>query len=74
MSEYDIKIVRRQFDQTSDDWHATVTRLSDGKQLLFIRAWLRLLKWQTRRAALDRAFRRADAYERDGQRTKEYRR
>lgn len=60
-SAYEIKIVMRDgLGQTRDDWHATITRIRDGKQLVSIAEWLWLLKWRTRRAAVDRAFARAD--------------
>lgn len=61
---YSIKIVMRDgMGQVNDDWHATITRLSDGKQLVSIAAWLWLLKWRTRRAALDRSFARVDRHD-----------
>lgn len=63
-SKYLIKRTKRCFDQTSDDYHATVTRLSDGKQLIFISNFKRLLTWRLRPKALDRAYRRVDKYER----------
>lgn len=57
MKKYHINIVRRDFmGQTRDDYHATVTRLSDGLELVWISDWRWLLNWKTRRAALDRAF------------------
>lgn len=62
--KYKVKIIMRDGDgQVGDDWHATITRLSDGKQIVSIAAWLWLLKWRTRRAALDRAFARVDRHD-----------
>lgn len=55
-AKYHVKIIRRQFDQTSDDWHATVTRLSDGMELIFINYLKWFLKLRTRRFFLDREF------------------
>jgi len=60
---YTVRIVPRSFYMSNDDWHATVTRNSDGKELWFISDWLWLLKWKTRRAGLDRAFAWSDRYE-----------
>jgi hypothetical protein len=55
--KYHIKIIKRDFQgQTKDDYHATVTRLSDGLQLVWMADWAWLLKWKIRRGALDRAF------------------
>lgn len=55
--KYHIRIVRRDFQgQTKDDYHSTVTRLSDGVALVWISDWRWLLKWKIRRKALDRAF------------------
>jgi hypothetical protein len=60
-TEYHIKIVRRDFQgQTADDYHATVTRLSDGQELIWIASWKWLLKLKIRRGALDRAFKGFD--------------
>lgn len=58
---YHVKIVMRDGQgQVADDYHATVTRTSDGEQLIFISRWCWLLEWKTRRSALDRAFARSD--------------
>jgi hypothetical protein len=55
--KYEIKIIMRDGgDQTRDDYHATVTRLSDGEQLVFISDWKWLLKLRTSRWRLDREF------------------
>lgn len=57
MKKYHIKIVRRDFQgQTADDYHATVTRLSDGTELVWMAPWKWLLKLKIRRSVLDRAF------------------
>lgn len=65
MEAYSVKIIQRDgMGQTSDDYHATVTRSSDGMQLIFMSAWRWLLKWKTRRSALDRAFRYQDKRDR----------
>jgi len=62
-TRYDIRIIRRSFQMTPDDYHAIVTRRSDGKQLVFIAAWRWVLRLKVRRAALDRAFAASDRYE-----------
>jgi molybdopterin-biosynthesis enzyme MoeA-like protein len=55
---YVIEIVRRNgLGQTSDDFHATVTRRSDDVKLVYINRWRWMLKMRLRRRALDRAFR-----------------
>lgn len=62
--KYRIKIIRRDFQgQTRDDYHATVTRLSDGLKLVWIADWRWLLKWKTRQKALDRAFENYDKHQ-----------
>lgn len=62
-NKYKITIVQRDGGgQTSDDYHATVTRLSDGKQLIFIaewKWWLKNVKLHPRRIAT--AFKQRDA-------------
>lgn len=60
---YDVTIVRRTFQMTNDDYHATVTRKTDGAQLIFIARWMWLLHWSTRRAALESAFARYDKHQ-----------
>jgi len=67
-----VRIVYRSSYMGPDDWHATVTRRSDGKELVWISAWHWLLRWKLRRSALDRAFRRSDAYERKASRVRTY--
>jgi hypothetical protein len=63
-TEYHIKIIRRDGQgQTADDYHATVTRINDGQQLVWIAAWKWVLKLKVRRNALDRAFRNFDEHE-----------
>lgn len=57
MKRYHVKIVKRDGGgQTSDDYHATVTRLKDGSALVWMADWKWVLKLKIRRAALDRAF------------------
>jgi hypothetical protein len=64
LEKYSIEIVMRDgMGQTSDDYHATVTRLSDKTQLIFISEWRWLLKWKVRRKALDRAFARYEKHQ-----------
>jgi hypothetical protein len=61
MKKYHIKIVKRDFGgQTNDDYHATVTRLKDGVELVWMATWKWHLKFKVRRGALDRAFRDYD--------------
>lgn len=61
---YEVKVIRRDgMGQIYDDYHATVTRIADGAQLIFIARWMWLLHWSTRRPALDRAFRRYDEHQ-----------
>lgn len=52
-TEYHVKIVRR---DEQDDYHATITRLSDSAEIFFINATKWILKLRTRRWFLDRAF------------------
>lgn len=54
--KYHIKIVRREFQQSSDDYHATVTRLKDGVELVWMATWKWWLRFKIRRGAIDRAF------------------
>lgn len=62
--KYRIKIVLRDFQgQTKNDYHATVIRLSDGVELIWISDWRWLLKWKVRRKALDRAFKSFDKHQ-----------
>lgn len=58
--KYYREIIRRDLQQSRDDFHATVTRLSDQTQLIFISGYKWLLKLKTRRKALDRAFKDYD--------------
>lgn len=61
---YEVKIIPRDgMGQTKDDYHATVTRISDGKELIFIADWVWLIQWRTRRKALERAFNRSDKHD-----------
>jgi hypothetical protein len=62
--KYYREIIQRDgMGQTKDDYHATVTRLIDESQLVFLSDYKWLLKWKTRRKALDRAFDRFDKRE-----------
>lgn len=58
--KYHIRIVRREFQQSRDDYHATVMRLKDGRELVWMAGWKWLLKLKIRRGALDRAFKDFD--------------
>lgn len=61
---YSIKIVVRDHQgQLKDDYHATVTRHSDGKQLIYIAPWRWLLKIKTRRKTIERDFKYVDKRE-----------
>jgi hypothetical protein len=72
---YHVKIIRRDFQgQTSDDYHATVTRISDGKQIVLISAWKWFLKLRTRRRLLDREYNYYDKREKKLAKTDEFRR
>jgi hypothetical protein len=62
-STYEVATILREGQMVSDDWHATVTRKSDGAQLIFIAPWRWLLKLKVRKKALDRAFRDFDDHE-----------
>lgn len=54
--KYHVRIVRRAFQQSPDDYHATVMRLKDGIELIWMADWKWVLKFKIRRRALDRAF------------------
>lgn len=58
--QYHVHMIMRGFDQCPDNYHITATRLSDNAELIFVSDWKWLLRWQTRRRALDRAFKRYD--------------
>lgn len=59
--KYDIQIIMRNgAGQTNDDYHATVTRRSDGVELIWISRWRWLLKKKVRRRALDKFFKQYD--------------
>ena len=60
--DYHVKIIKREFSMTSDDYHATVTRLSDGIELVFIAPWKWYLKWMVRPKAIRKAFKHFDEY------------
>ena len=58
---YEVKIIKRDgMGQTKDDYHATVTRLTDGHELIFISDWMWVMRRKTRRPSIERAFRRSD--------------
>lgn len=59
---YHVAIIKREFQMTSDDYHATVTRLADDVALIWIASWKWYLKWQVRPRAIRRAFKRYDTY------------
>jgi hypothetical protein len=60
-NRYEVRIVPRDgMGRTLNDWHATVTRRSDGAQLVFIAEWRWLLNLQCTRYHLDRSFRSLD--------------
>lgn len=59
--KYHIRIIRRDGGgQAADDYHATVTRLSDRMELVFINSWKWFLKLRLRRWYLNREFRYQD--------------
>lgn len=60
MAKYNVRIVRRNFEQSADDYHATVTRLSDGVEMIWTNKYRWMLKWHTRRKKLDRWFAKRD--------------
>ena len=63
--KYEAIMIRRDgMGQTKDDFHATVTRISDGKQLVIIRDWRWRMHMALRRKPLDRAFKRMDRRDR----------
>lgn len=61
--KYFVEIVRRNLQQSRDDYHATVERMIDGEKLVFISNFKWLLKRKVRRKALDRAFKAYDKRE-----------
>lgn len=70
--KYHIRIIRRQFDQSSDDYHATVMRLNDGVELVWMATWKWWLKIKIRRGALDRAFKYYDKRKAKGKQVEEF--
>lgn len=63
---YQAWIVRRDgHGQVPDDYHATVVRLSDLKEVWIIARWHWLIKWRLRRKHLDKLFAKFDAHERE---------
>lgn len=72
MKKYHIKIIRREFQQSRGDYHATVTRLKDGVELVWISDWMWTLKFKIRRGALGRAFASYDKRKARGTQVEEY--
>lgn len=59
--KYEAVVIRRDGGgQTNDDWHATVTRQSDGIELIWISRWRWVLNLQLNPKRVDKAFRRYD--------------
>lgn len=59
--DYHIRIVMRDGQsQTNDDYHATVSRRSDGVELIWISQYLWVLNLRLRTRAINRAFKRYD--------------
>lgn len=73
-SAYFVEIVPRRFVMSPDDYHATITRLADGEQLIITSWYLWYLRWRTRKGALKRAFRRHDRRERKLARARSFKR
>jgi hypothetical protein len=69
---YDVRVIARSSCMGPDDYHATVTRRDDGKELVFIGEWMWLLRLRLRRSALDRAFRASDRHEERIARVREF--
>ncbi len=58
---YYIRITRQDYrGQASDEYKATVTRISDDVQMSFFSDWKWWLGWKIRPWALDRAFKQYD--------------
>lgn len=71
--KYSIRITMRDFQgQIADDYHATVTRSSDGIELIWISGWFWFLKWQLKPRKIDRAFKRYDKRQEKLSRKEEY--
>jgi hypothetical protein len=61
ITHYKVVIIKRDgAGQSHDDYHATVTRSTDGEQLVYISDWKWLLKLKTRRWRLNRDFKYYD--------------
>lgn len=60
MEKYHVKIIRRDLQQAGDDYHATVTRLSDDNKIVLIARWKWFLKLRSRRWFLDREYKYHD--------------
>ena len=69
--KYHVKTIRRGFQQSADDYHATVTRISDDEQIILTSEWKWVMKLMTRRATLDRYFKRMDKRKQKLQETEE---
>lgn len=75
ITKYHIKIVRRNgLGQTNDDYHATVTRVADGMELVYIARFKWVLKLKTKRRLLDRDFKYHDRRQDKLEETEEFRR
>jgi hypothetical protein len=57
---YSVIIVPRSFQEGKGDYHATVTRLTDGAELIFISNWKWRIEAKTRRRYIEKAFARYD--------------
>lgn len=74
-SAYFIRITKRDgLGQVNDDFHAKVTRIADGAELIYIGRFRKVLEWRTRRAALDRAYKYYDKRQKKMAEVKEIRR
>lgn len=61
ITHYEVVIIKRDgAGQSWDDYHATVTRSTDGEQLIFISDWKWLLKLKTHRRRLVRKYKYHD--------------
>lgn len=70
--KYHVRIIRREFQQSSDDYHATVMRLKDGVELVWISTWMWVLKFKIRRGAFDRTFEYYDKRKIKGKQVEEF--
>jgi hypothetical protein len=59
--QYDVTIIPRAFQGGGKgDYHATVTRLTDGAELIFISNWKWRIEAKTKRRYIEKAFARYD--------------